>query len=115
MMGDNVLRSVELLHNQTKQTHTVEAAAVFIFVGAKPHTEWLSEKIDLDENGFIKTGTQVAESDHWLARRQPFLLETSRIGVFAAGDVRSDSIKRVASSVGEGSMTVKLVHQLLSM
>ena len=115
MMGDNVLRSVELLNNQTQQIHTVEAAAVFIFVGAKPHTQWLPDPIDLDDSGFIKTGTQVADSPHWLARRQPFLLETSLIGVFAAGDVRSDSIKRVASSVGEGSMTVKLVHQLLSM
>ena len=115
MMGDNVLRSLELLNNQTQQRQTVEAAAVFIFVGAKPHTDWLADKIDLDENGFIKTGTQVAESPNWVARRQPFILETSRIGVFAAGDVRSDSIKRVASSVGEGSMTVKLVHQLLSM
>ena len=115
MMGDNVLRSVELLNNRTQQIHTVEAAAVFIFVGAKPHTQWLPDQIDLDDSGFIKTGTQVVESPHWLARRQPFLLETSLIGVFAAGDVRSDSIKRVASSVGEGSMTVKLVHQLLSM
>ena len=115
MMGDNVLRSLELLNNQTQQRQTVEAAAVFIFVGAKPHTDWLADKIDLDENGFIKTGTQVAESDNWVARRQPFILETSRVGVFAAGDVRLDSIKRVASSVGEGSMTVKLVHQLLSM
>ena len=115
MMGDNVLRSVELLNNQTQQTQTVDAAAVFIFVGAKPHTQWLPDQIDLDDSGFIKTGTQVVESPNWLARRQPFLLETSLIGVFAAGDVRSDSIKRVASSVGEGSMTVKLVHQLLSM
>ena len=114
MMGDNVLRSLELLNNQTQQRQTVDAAAVFIFVGAKPHTDWLADKIDLDENCFIKTGTQVAESDNWVARRQPFILETSRVGVFAAGDVRSDSIKRVASSVGEGSMTVKLVHQLLS-
>ena len=115
MMGDNALRTVELINNQTQQTHEVEAAAVFIFVGAKPHTQWLPEQIDLDESGFIKTGTQVADSPNWLARRQPFLLETSLVGVFAAGDARSDSIKRVASSVGEGSMTVKLVHQLLSM
>ena len=115
MMGDRVLESVELIDNQTQQTQTVDAAAVFIFVGAKPYTGWLAGNIDLDKDGFIKTGTQVAESPNWLARRQPFLLETSRIGVFAAGDVRSDSIKRVASSVGEGSMTVKLVHQLLSM
>ena len=115
MMGDKSLQSVELLNNQTQETQTVDAAAVFIFVGAKPHTEWLADKIDLDRDGFIKTGTQVAQSPNWLARRQPFLLETSRMGIFAAGDVRSDSIKRVASSVGEGSMTVKLVHQLLSM
>ena len=115
MMGDRVLGSVELINNQTQQTTTTDAAAVFIFVGAKPYTHWLSAEIELDENGFIKTGTQVADSAHWIARRQPFLLETSCVGIFAAGDVRSDSIKRVASSVGEGSMTVKLVHQLLSM
>ena len=115
MMGDDILHSVELLNNQTQETRTVEAAAVFIFVGAKPYTASLSEEIELDEDGFIKTGTEVAESSNWIARRQPFLLETSCMGVFAAGDVRSDSIKRVASSVGEGSMTVKLVHQLLSM
>ena len=115
MMGDRVLDSVELIHNQTQQTTTVDAVGVFIFIGAKPYTEWLTNEIDLDEDGFIKTGTQVAQSPNWQARRQPFLLETSRIGVFAAGDVRSDSIKRVASGVGEGSMTVKLVHQLLAM
>ena len=114
MIGDDILRAVELRHNQTGQTQTVEAAAIFIFVGAKPLTDWLPDEIDLDEKGFIKTGTGVADSPNWSARRQPFLLETSRVGVFAAGDVRSDSIKRVASSVGEGSMTVKLVHQLLS-
>ncbi len=67
-----------------------------------------------DNSTFVKTGPQVANSNIWFANRQPFLLETSRPGVFAAGDVRLDSIKRVASAVGEGSMTVQFVHHILA-
>ena len=114
MDGDAILRTVEIRNNKTQQTQTVETSAVFIFIGATPRTNWLSAKIDVDRKGFIKTGTQIFQSKFWTALRQPFLLETSCPGVFAAGDVRSDSIKRVASAVGEGSMTVKFVHQLLS-
>ncbi len=114
MMGDEVLRSVEIRNNKTNQTQSVEAVAVFIFIGAIPHTNWLPAGIDKDDKGFIKTGLMVADSDSWFAGRQPFLLETSRPGVFAAGDVRLGSIKRVASAVGEGSMTVQFVHQVLS-
>ncbi len=114
MNGDNVLRSVEIRNNKTNQTKTMETKAVFIFIGATPHTDWLPAEIDVDDKGFVKTGSQVADSNTWNASRQPFLLETSRPGVFAAGDVRLDSIKRVASAVGEGSMTVQFVHQILS-
>ena len=112
--GNDFLRTVEIKNNKTQQTKTLETSAVFIFIGATPHTDWLSTGIDVDEQGFIKTGSQVCQSDFWTALREPFLLETSCPGVFAAGDVRSDSIKRVASAVGEGSMTVKFVHQLLT-
>lgn len=114
MNGDDVLRTVEIKNSKTQQTKTLETSAVFIFIGATPHTDWLSSQIDVDERGFIKTGESIFQSDLWTALRKPFLLETSCPGVFAAGDVRSDSIKRVASAVGEGSMTVKFVHQILS-
>lgn len=114
MNGDDSLRSVEIRNNKTNQTQTEETAAVFIFIGAIPHTDWLPAQIDKDDKGFVKTGPQVADSDSWSAGRQPFLLETSRPGIFAAGDVRLGSIKRVASAVGEGSMTVQFVHQILS-
>lgn len=114
MEGDDVLRAVEIRNNKTNETKVVETPAVFIFIGAIPHTAWLPAQIDVDDKGFVKTGPQVADSEFWSAGRQPFLLETSRAGVFAAGDVRLGSIKRVASAVGEGSMTVQFVHQILS-
>ena len=114
MDGDDVLRTVKIKNNKTRQTKTVETSAVFIFIGATPHTDWLPTHINVDNKGFIKTGSQVFESKLWSVTRKPFLLETSCPGVFSAGDVRSDSIKRVASAVGEGSMTVKFVHRLLS-
>ena len=86
------------------------AAAVY---GATPRTEWLPAEIEKDEKNFVRTGIALADSPHWTLKRQPFLLETSRPGVFAAGDVRSDSVKRVASAVGEGSMSVQFVHEFL--
>jgi thioredoxin reductase (NADPH) len=70
-------------------------------------------EIERDAQGFIQTGSALAQSQHWTRRRQPFLLETSRAGVFAAGDVRADSVKRVASAVGEGAMAVRFVHEYL--
>jgi len=86
---------------------------VFSFIGAVPRTDWLPPEIERDAKGFVQTGPTLAKSPHWTARRQPFLLETSRTGVFAAGDVRSGSVKRVASAVGEGAIAVHLVHQYL--
>lgn len=79
-----------------------------------PRTNWLPQEIETDDKGFIKTGLAVADSAKWTLQRQLFLLETSRPGVFAAGDVRLGSIKRVASAVGEGSMAVQLIHQYLA-
>ena len=78
-----------------------------------PHTDWLPPEIERDENQFVRTGAALAGSPHWKIKRPPFLLETSRPGVFAAGDVRSGSVKRVASAVGEGSMAVQFVHEYL--
>jgi thioredoxin reductase (NADPH) len=92
---------------------TIKTPALFSFIGASPHTDWLPPEIEKDEKQFIRTGTDIARSPHWTARRQPYLLETSHAGVYAAGDVRSGSVKRVASAVGEGAMAVMFVHEYL--
>jgi len=113
MRGDGYLSSVEIVNNQLGQERTVETAAVFSFIGAAPRTDWLPLEIERDAKGFVLTGTALARSPHWTARRPPFLLETSRPGVFAAGDVRSGSVKRIASAVGEGAMAVQFVHEYL--
>ncbi len=113
MSGDGHLGSVEIVNQKTGQDRTVETPAVFSFIGAVPRTDWLPPEIERDARGFIRTGADVAQSPHWTSRRHPFLLETSRPGVFAAGDVRSGSVKRVASAVGEGSMVVQFVHEFL--
>jgi thioredoxin reductase (NADPH) len=114
MSGDEHLEAVELTNKQTGETRKINVAGVFSFIGAMPRTKWLSGEIELDAKGFIKTGTRVGDAEIWRQlNRPPFYLETSRPGVFAAGDVRSDSVKRVASSVGEGSMAVQFVHEFL--
>ncbi len=112
--GDGFLKEVELINKKTGEVRRLQTPAVFSFIGAAPRTDWLPPEIQKDEKGFIVTGLAAANSGHWTAQRQPFLLETSRRGVFAAGDVRSGSVKRVASAVGEGSMAVQFVHQCLS-
>jgi thioredoxin reductase (NADPH) len=113
MEGDGHLGSVAILNNQTGEERTVETSAVFSFIGAVPRTDWLPPEIERDAKGFVRTGPDLAQSPHWTVRRPPFLLETSHAGVFAAGDVRSGSAKRVASAVGEGAMAVMLVHEYL--
>ena len=113
MAGNGHLESVEILNRQTGERKRIETPGVFSFIGALPRTDWLPEVIERDERGFVRTGLDVADSPHWTRKRQPFHLETSRAGVFAVGDVRSGSVKRVAAAVGEGSMAVQLVHQYL--
>ena len=113
MHGDESLASVEVANNKTGETRTLAIAALFSFIGAVPRTDWLPPEIERDAKGFVRTGPGLAASDSWDATRQPFLLETSRPGVFAAGDVRSGSIKRVASAVGEGAMAVQFVHEYM--
>jgi thioredoxin reductase (NADPH) len=113
MHGDGRLAAVDIVNTRTGEERTVEAPAVFSFIGAVPRTDWLPPEIERDAKGFIQTGPALASSQNWSARRQPFLLETSRPGVFAAGDVRSGSVKRVASAVGEGAMAVQFVHEYL--
>jgi thioredoxin reductase (NADPH) len=113
MNGNGHLESVEIVDSQTGQPRTVETPAVFSFIGASPRTDWLPPEIERDDKGFVRTGAALAKSPQWTAARTPFLLETSRPGVFAAGDVRSGSVKRVASAVGEGAMAVQFVHEYL--
>jgi thioredoxin reductase (NADPH) len=113
MSGNSHLGEVELVNNKTGEKRIIRSPALFSFIGAVPHTEWLPPEIEKDEKSFIRTGPGVSQSSHWTPRRQPFLLETSRPGVFAAGDVRSGSVKRVASAVGEGAMAVQFVHHYL--
>ncbi len=113
MAGNGHLEAVEIVNSSTGQQQTVETPAVFSFIGATPRTDWLPPEIERDAKGFVWTGAAVAHSRHWSAARAPFLLETSHPGVFAAGDVRAGSAKRVASAVGEGAMSVQFVHEYL--
>lgn len=104
-------------NNRSGERFTISTTAIFVFIGADPNTEWLRGVIALDAHGFIATGqaalTRSAGQDRHSARHDPMLLETSLPGVFAAGDVRSGSVKRVASAVGEGAMAVRQVHEYL--
>jgi thioredoxin reductase (NADPH) len=114
MTGGECLEAVELENTLTGERRTVETPAVFSMIGARPHTNWLPPEIERDERGFIMTGPLVADAPAWKAAgRQPGPLETSRPGIFAAGDVRSGSVKRCTAAVGEGGMAVEGVHQLL--
>jgi thioredoxin reductase (NADPH) len=112
--GNGHLGAVHV-RNGKAETQTIETSSLFLFIGADANTAWLSGCVELDRKGFVLTGTVLppgtTESERWQsAGRAPFLLETSLPGVFAAGDVRSGSVKRVASAVGEGSMAVSFVH-----
>ncbi len=111
--GEGALNEVELVNRKTGEGWTIRVPALFSFTGAVPRTDWLPPEIERDEKQFVRTGPGLAQSTRWTARRPPFFLETSQPGVFAAGDVRSGSVKRVASAVGEGSMAVQLVHEYL--
>ena len=115
MSGGKMLEAVELENIETGERRTVETPAVFSMIGAKPCTNWLPAEIERDEKGFIKTGAAVAEAPAWQKnKRAPVPLETSVPGIFAAGDVRSGSVKRCAAAVGEGGMAVAGVHAALA-
>jgi thioredoxin reductase (NADPH) len=110
--GDGRLEHLLLHDGETGETTTVPAAGLFILIGARPSTSWLPGSIDRDQWGFLLTGLDAA---HWPLRRVPFLLETSLPGVFAVGDIRHGSVKRVASAVGEGSIAIRFVHDYLAL
>jgi thioredoxin reductase (NADPH) len=114
LLGTEVLDGIEVENTGTGETRTIATPAVFVFIGAVPCTRWLQSAIATDANGFIRTGRSAGTAPDWPLERPPFLLETSRPGVFAAGDVRLGSVKRVSSAVGEGAMAVQFVHEYLS-
>jgi len=115
MSGGKKLEQIELENTKTGERRVVRTPAVFSMIGARPCTEWLPEEIERDEKGFITTGADVVEAPAWRgSKRQPGPLETSLPGIFAAGDVRSGSVKRCAAAVGEGGMAVAGIHMSLA-
>ena len=113
--GDGRLEWIRLADHANDSVEEVVAAALFIMIGGEPHTHWLPDEIARDPQGYVITGRDLVGQPgvHWEYEREPLTLETSMPGVFAAGDVRQGSIKRVASAVGEGATVVRLVHEHL--
>jgi thioredoxin reductase (NADPH) len=117
--GEDRLEALQLKNNQSgEEWLEEEVGAVFIFIGARPYTDWLPITILKNKEGFIETGRELMHypdySKFWTIKREPYLLETCTPGIFAAGDVRAGAMNRVASAVGEGAMAIKFVHQYLS-
>ncbi|MGZ6867991.1 MAG: FAD-dependent oxidoreductase [Blastococcus sp.] len=113
LVGDERLEEVGVEDNRTGERHSVEARDVFVFIGAEPHTGWLGGSVASDDRGYLLTGPNLRR-DELPAGHRPYLLETSLPGVFAVGDVRFGSTKRIASAVGEGAMAVRLTHEHLA-
>ncbi len=116
--GETHLEEISVLCSDTNKVERVAASAMFIFIGALPRTDWLGSLVERDERGFLLTGPDLIRDGQrpkgWTLDRDPFLLETNVPGLFAVGDVRHGSVKRVASGVGEGSVAVQFIHQYLS-
>ena len=115
--GDDHLERLVLCDRESGTQETVDSGPMFVFIGAAPRTEWLDGVVVRDPRGFVRTGpdllTEGKPPAGWPLDREPYYLESSIPGVFVAGDVRAESVKRVASAVGEGAMAVTLVHRYL--
>jgi len=115
--GTNRLEAITVSDRESGKTEKVPADAVFLFIGAIPHSAVVSNVVELNEAGFILTGSDLIRDGrrpkNWVPKRDPFLMETSVPGIFAAGDVRHNSVRRVASAVGQGSVTISFVHKYL--
>ena len=115
--GHGGLETMTVVDHTTGRPETIAATALFVLIGAEPHTDWLAGTVARDPQEYLLTGQQVVTQDTdpaWPLERPPMLLETSVPGVFAAGDVRSRSVKRVAAAVGEGATAVRLIHAYLA-
>jgi thioredoxin reductase (NADPH) len=115
--GEHHLESITIVNDQTGHTETVPTVALFIFIGAMPHTTCVADLLERDDRGYILSGADLTLNGRrprdWPLERKPYLLETNAPGIFVAGDVRHGSIKRIASAVGEGSIAIELIHQYL--
>jgi thioredoxin reductase (NADPH) len=118
VIGDNRIECITIENIETGERKTFEAGALFIFIGARPETDWIKLNIFKDPKGFIETGRDLLKSENfkkfWKLERDPYPLETCIPGIFSAGDVRAGAMNRVASAVGEGAMAIKLVHEYLA-
>jgi thioredoxin reductase (NADPH) len=111
--GEASLEAIDVRDSTTGETTRLASGGLFLFIGADPQTGWLPPEIELDQRGFVLTGSDMRAANGWTHERDPYLLETSVPGVFACGDVRFSPVKRVAAAVGEGSMAIAFVHQYL--
>jgi thioredoxin reductase (NADPH) len=113
LLGKDQLEGVRLLDTSRQQTSALAVRGLFVFIGAQPATGWLTGQLAQDNRGFLLTGTSIPQAQLDDTSRMPLFLETSRPGIFAVGDVRSGSVKRAATAIGEGSMAVRLVFERL--
>jgi thioredoxin reductase (NADPH) len=115
VQGNGTITGLRLRDVQQGHSSHLDCSAVFVFIGARPRTDWLPPSIAVDSKGFILTGADAAKSDRWpLEDREPCVVETTCPGVFAAGDVRSGTTKRVAFAVGDGALAVTCAHRVLA-
>ncbi len=113
LLGKDQLEGVQLLDSSREQTSALAVRGLFVFIGARPATGWLAGQLAQDNRGFLLTGISIPQAQLDDTSRVPLFLETSRLGIFAVGDVRSGSVKRAATAIGEGSMAVRLVFERL--
>jgi thioredoxin reductase (NADPH) len=113
--GDEQLEAIEVIDRRTGTTSRRDARVLFVLIGAAAVTDWLPTEISRDTYGFVLTGNDAMKAGQWKGGREPFALETSAPGIFAVGDIRSGSVKRVAASVGEGGIAIAFVHRYLQL
>jgi thioredoxin reductase (NADPH) len=117
VVGEKQLEALQIKERNSGEIHTTPTPAMFIFIGAAAHTDFLEGVVERNRTGFIITGPNLIRQGRrpkgWTLKREPYLLETSVPGIFAAGDVRQGAVRRVASAVGEGAIAVSFVHQYL--
>jgi thioredoxin reductase (NADPH) len=113
--GDEQLEAIEVINRSTGNTSRRDARVLFVLIGAEAASDWLPSEISRDKHGFVLTGSDAMKAGQWKADREPFALETSAPGIFAVGDIRSGSVKRVAASVGEGGIAIAFVHRYLQL